>query len=339
MQLFEAVSLKPYNSFGIAVTARYFASFDTVEGLQELLYANKLPVQQRLVLGGGSNVLFTADYNGLVLLNKISGITLVHEDADAYYVRVGAGENWHAFVMDCVRNNRAGVENLSLIPGSVGASPIQNIGAYGVEVKDAVHTVEAWHINDKKLVTFQNHECQFGYRDSIFKRQYRNQLVITHVTFRLLKRPVFHTAYGAIRQELERMGVQALSIGAIAQAVMNIRSSKLPNPQQLGNAGSFFKNPIVPARHCADLMKKYPQLPAYPNADGSCKLAAGWLIEQCGWKGYRKGDAGCYEKQALVLVNYGNATGTEIWQLSQQIAASVAERFGVHLEPEVNLIQ
>lgn len=338
MQICEAISLKAYNSFGIDVTARYFAPFNSLESLQELLYETKLPVHKRLILGGGSNILFTTDFDGLVLHNQIPGIELIGEDAAAYYLRVGAGENWHAFVLDCIGKNRAGVENLSLIPGSVGAGPMQNIGAYGVEIKDVIHQVEAWHIHDRVLVPFDQAACAFGYRESVFKRRFRNQFVITHVTFRLLKQPDFNTAYGAIQQELARMQVSHLSIAAIAQAVINIRMSKLPDPKQIGNAGSFFKNPVVSVSAYAQLQQAFPNMPAYINQDGSCKLAAAWLIEQCGWKGYRKGDAGCHEKQALVLVNYGAATGSEIWDLSQKIAAAVKARFGVVLEPEVNRV-
>lgn len=338
MQISQSISLKPYNSFGIDVKARYFAAFQNLESLQALLYETRLQTQKRLVLGGGSNVLFTTDYDGLVLRNEIPGISLVEADSDAYFVRVGAGVNWHAFVMDCIRNSRSGVENLSLIPGSVGASPMQNIGAYGVEVQDVIHKVEAWHMNDRVLVQFDRKACGFGYRESVFKRQYRNQFVITHVTFRLPRKPVYHTAYGAIQQELANMQVAELSIAAIAQAVIHIRTSKLPDPRVLGNAGSFFKNPVVTAHMHNELQQLFPNMVSFIQSDGTYKLAAGWLIEQCGWKGYRKGDAGCHENQALVLVNYGAARGSEIWELSQEIAASVKARFGVQLEPEVNCI-
>lgn len=338
MQISQSISLKPYNSFGIDVKARYFAAFQNLESLQALLYETRLQTQKRLVLGGGSNVLFTTDYDGLVLRNEIPGISLVEADSDAYFVRVGAGVNWHAFVMDCIRNSRSGVENLSLIPGSVGASPMQNIGAYGVEVQDVIHKVEAWHMNDRVLVQFDRKACGFGYRESVFKRQYRNQFVITHVTFRLPRKPVYHTAYGAIQQELANMQVAELSIAAIAQAVIHIRTSKLPDPRVLGNAGSFFKNPVVTAHMHNELQQLFPNMVSFIQPDGTYKLAAGWLIEQCGWKGYRKGDAGCHENQALVLVNYGAARGSEIWELSQEIAASVKARFGVQLEPEVNCI-
>jgi UDP-N-acetylmuramate dehydrogenase len=240
--------------------------------------------------------------------------------------------------MHCVENGFAGLENLSLIPGNVGASPMQNIGAYGVEVKDVFHQLEAFHLEDRSSKTFSLEECEFGYRESVFKRRYKGQYVITSVTYRLNKTPVYHTSYGAIQQELEKMGVQELSINAISQAVINIRSSKLPDPKTIGNAGSFFKNPYVDKSHFATLQQEYPSIPAFPHNESSVKVPAGWLIEQCGWKGYRKGDAGCYDKQALVLVNYGNAKGEEIYALSEEILQSVKIRFNITLEREVNIL-
>lgn len=339
MQFNEHISLKPFNSFGIDAKARYFTSFDTLERLEEVItHLEKKSISQRMILGGGSNLLFTRDYDGCILKNDLKGISLAGEDEDHYYVKVSAGENWHGFVMYCIHHQYAGLENLSLIPGNAGASPMQNIGAYGVEIKDLFHELEAWHIQDKTLHTFRTPDCAFGYRESVFKRKYRNQFVICNITFRLNKIPTFHTSYGAISEELERMGVQQLSIRAIADAVIHIRSSKLPNPSALGNAGSFFKNPLVTDEQYEDLKKTYPSIPGYAAGDTTTKLAAGWLIEQCGWKGYRKGDAGCYAKQALVLVNYGQATGSEIWQLSEEIIQSVKNRFGIALEREVNIL-
>ncbi|HEX6914262.1 MAG TPA: UDP-N-acetylmuramate dehydrogenase, partial [Chitinophagaceae bacterium] len=249
-----------------------------------------------------------------------------------------AGENWHRFVMYCVENNYAGLENLSLIPGCVGASPMQNIGAYGVEIKDSFHELEALHIQDRQLVRFNAKDCEFGYRESVFKRKYRNQFVILNVTYRLRKQPQFITSYGAVTQELEKMGTKDLSIQAIAQAVMNIRSSKLPDPAKIGNAGSFFKNPTVPASELNRLQQLEPSIPFYNVDDTYVKIPAGWLIEQLGWKGYRKNDAGCHAQQALVLVNYGNATGKEIFNLSEEILNSVKSKFGITLEREVNII-
>jgi UDP-N-acetylmuramate dehydrogenase len=282
--------------------------------------------------------LFTQDFPGIVLKNEIKGITILGEDDDYIYVQAGAGENWHGFVQHSIANNWAGLENLSLIPGNVGASPMQNIGAYGVEIKDTFFELEAWHLKDQAIVKFSNAACDFGYRESIFKKAYRHQFVILNATYRLNKHPNFNTSYGAIEEELKRMGVQELSIQAISQAVINIRSSKLPNPAEIGNAGSFFKNPTVNAVKYASLKAAFPDLVAYPLENGQYKLAAGWLIEQCGLKGYREGDAGIHVKQALVLVNYGHAKGAAIYALSQQVLDKVQAKFGVLLEREVNVI-
>ena len=334
----ENTSLKPYNTFGIETSARYFASFHNIDELKELLEYRVTLTRPKLILGGGSNILFTRNFEGFVLKNEISGIELIKEDQHYTYLKVGAGENWHGFVLHCLHHNYAGVENLSLIPGSVGASPMQNIGAYGVELKDVFHQLEAFHLKDKKLETFSLNDCQFGYRDSVFKRKYKDQFVITGVIFRLHRQPVFHTSYGAINQELEKMGVSELTIQAISQAVINIRTSKLPDWKETGNAGSFFKNPIVNNEKFFQLKNDFPQLVAFSSGDGHTKLAAGWLVEQCGWKGYQNGDAGCYPKQALVLVNYGHATGQEIFELSEKIIQSVKDKFGVRLEREVNII-
>jgi UDP-N-acetylmuramate dehydrogenase len=334
----ENFSLKKYNSFGIAASARYFASFDSVQQLAELLHANKETVHQTMILGGGSNILFTRDFDGVVLKNELAGIEVIKEDADAVYIKAGAGVNWHQFVLYCIEHNYAGVENLSLIPGNVGASPMQNIGAYGVEIKDVFHSLEAFHLQDKKQVEFNLAECEFGYRESVFKGKYRNKFVILNVTYRLGKHPQFNISYGAINQELQNMGVQELSIAAVSQAVINIRRSKLPDPAVIGNAGSFFKNPEVDNDRFNALRERYPAIVGYDLHNGKTKLAAGWMIEQCGWKGYRKGDAGCHSLQALVLVNYGNAKGEEVFALSADIIASVEEKFGVTLQREVNII-
>jgi len=292
-----------------------------------------------LILGGGSNVLFTRDIDGFVLKNEVSGIDLVHEDEEYVYIKAGAGENWHAFVLHCLDRGWAGVENLSLIPGSVGAAPMQNIGAYGVEIRDVFQELEAYDLKEQKVYTFSLNDCEFGYRESVFKRKYRDRFVILNVTFRLRREPVFHTSYGAIREELEKMGVSQLSIRAISQAVINIRSSKLPDPKQIGNAGSFFKNPAVSNEKFESLRAEFPAIVGYPNPGSeTTKLAAGWLIEQCGWKGFRRGDAGCHARQALVLVNYGGASGQEVYDLSEEILLSVERKFGVRLEREVNII-
>jgi len=335
MQVQQNFSLKNYNSFSIDVAAERFAVFNSLNELQHILIRNS--VQPLLILGGGSNMLFTKNVAGLVLKNEVNGIEITGEDADHFYVKAGAGENWHRFVMYCVDNNFAGVENLSLIPGNTGAGPIQNIGAYGVEIKDVFHELEAYDLHGNKQITFGLKDCAFGYRDSIFKSTHKGRFVICTVTFRLNKKPRYNTSYGAIEQELANMGIKELSIRAVSQAVINIRRSKLPDPAEIGNAGSFFKNPEVSSLLFNNLQKKFPAMAGYSLTNGNVKIAAGWMIEQCGWKGYRRGDAGCHAKQALVLVNYGNATGNQIYSLSEDILISVRDKFGVVLEREVNV--
>jgi len=338
LQIQENISLKKFNTFGIDARARYFASFQSIEQLNELLRNPLMQQHSNLVLGGGSNVLFTKDINAVVLKNEIGGIEKTGEDENYYYIRAGAGENWHRFVLHCLGHQYAGVENLALIPGNVGASPMQNIGAYGVEIKDVFHSLEAVQLSDGHKVIFNKDECAFGYRESVFKNTLRNRFIITAVTYRLLKQPSFNISYGAIGQELEKMKVSELSIQAVAEAVMHIRKSKLPDPAVIGNAGSFFKNPEITAAAFESLKTAFPAAVGYPLENGHVKVAAGWLIEQCGWKGYRKGDAGCHEKQALVLVNFGHASGAEIYVLSEEIIKSVHEKFGITLEREVNII-
>lgn len=346
MQIQENRSLKKYNTFGIDVCAKYFTEFNSESQLEEALEFNRQQTTNNklLTLGGGSNILFTKNFDGLVLKNEIKGIEVVNEDEEFIYVKAGAGENWHRFVLYCIKNNFCGVENLSLIPGNIGASPMQNIGAYGVEVKDVFYCLEAYHLQDKKLVTFNLSDCAFGYRESVFKTKYRNQFIITNVTYKLNQQPIFNTSYGAIEQELEKMGITQINVKAISDAVINIRSSKLPNPNEIGNAGSFFKNPEIENSKFQILHSKFPTIVSYNLPNGNVKIAAGWLIEQCGpkngtsWKGFRNGDVGCHGKQALVLVNYGNAKGNEIYTLSTQIVESVKEKFGVELEREVNII-
>jgi UDP-N-acetylmuramate dehydrogenase len=292
---------------------------------------------KKLIIGGGSNLLFTKDVMGLALKNNIKGIQIIKSNNDHVYIKAGAGENWHNLVMHCVENNYAGIENLALIPGNVGASPMQNIGAYGVEIKDVFHELEAYDVKENTIRLFTLEECKFAYRESVFKNIYKDRYVIINVTFRLNKIPVFNTSYGAIKDELERMGVKDLSIKAIAQSVINIRTSKLPDPDKIGNAGSFFKNPVISVALFNSLKIDFPKVPFFPAQECFIKLPAGWLIEQCGWKGYRKGDAGCYSKQALVLVNYGNASGKEIYDLSEEIITSVKNKFNIELEREVNI--
>ena len=335
MHFHKNYSLKNLNSFGINVSAKYFADFKNTTELAEILEAAN---ENKLILGGGSNILFTKNFNGLVLKNEISGIKIIKEEDDHVYIKAGAGVGWHEFVIYCIERNFAGAENLSLIPGSVGASPMQNIGAYGVELKDIFYELEAYDTEGKKIVIFSRSDCEFGYRESIFKTKYRGKFIITAVTFVLNNKPVYNTSYGAIEIELERMGVQSISIKAISDAVINIRQSKLPDPRVIGNAGSFFKNPTVSNLQFNLLKKDFPLIIGYPVGDSETKLAAGWLIEKCGWKGFRKGDAGCHNKQALVLVNYGNATGEEILILSEKIIDSVKLMFNVTLQIEVNIV-
>ncbi len=336
MQIQPNFSLKAYNTFGIDAKARYFSLFSDTEQLQELTTHDARLTN--FILGGGSNILFTKDFDGHVLKNDIRGIAKINEDDEYVYVKVGAGENWHQFVLFCIQNNWQGIENLSLIPGNVGASPMQNIGAYGVEIREVFLELNAFHLQDKAVHKFSLNDCEFGYRESVFKRKYRNQFVILDVTYRLNKIPKYNTSYGAVEKELERMKLSDPSIAAISQAIINIRTSKLPDPAVIGNAGSFFKNPSVSKGKFKDLKSEFQNIVGYENSDGTIKLAAGWLIEECGWKGFRNGDAGCYEKQALVLVNYGEATGREIFDLSEDIKQSVLKKFGVELEREVNII-
>ncbi len=339
MPLLRHADLQPYNTFGIAAKAEAFARFTTADELRGLLAAPELSVMPRLVLGGGSNILFTRDFDGLVLLNEVPGIEVVREDADHVNVKAGAGVVWHDLVLHAVAQGWGGIENLSLIPGKVGAAPMQNIGAYGVELKDAFVSLEALRISDGAIITFGLSECAFGYRESFFKREGKDRFIILNVSFRLTRRDhIIRTAYGDIQGELARMGVTQPTIKDVSAAVIAIRSSKLPDPKVLGNAGSFFKNPVVESTIAERIKLDHPNAPVYPAGEGHSKLAAGWLIEQCGWKGKRLDHCGVHEKQALVLVNHGGATGSEIWDLSDQVMRSVRERFGVELEREVNVV-
>ena len=338
MIIHENYSLKKLNTFGIDAYGRYFMELKNLSEIQEILSERTFSNTPKLILGGGSNLLFTRNFDGLILKNDLQGIEVIKEDDDHYYIKAGAGVGWHDLVMHCIANNYGGLENLSLIPGKVGASPMQNIGAYGVEIKDHFYELEAIHVADKTVRIFNNADCKFGYRESVFKHELKNKYIITSVTYKLLKKPVLNTSYGAIEKELEGMGVKELSIQAISKAVCNIRSGKLPNPAEIGNAGSFFKNPEVVLAQYEFLKTQFPAIVGYDLDNGNVKLAAGWLIEQCGWKGQTFGDAGVHKLQALVLVNYNNAQGNEIYELSQKILDSVKSKFGVLLEREVNII-
>jgi UDP-N-acetylmuramate dehydrogenase len=327
-------SLRGLNTFGIDAKAHAYLPVLDAQTLLAVRSNPDLSTLPRLILGGGSNIVLTKDFNGLVLHLCNRGVEIVGEDETATYVRAAAGENWHAFVQWTLMQGFGGLENLSLIPGSVGASPIQNIGAYGVEIKDRLHSVTAFDFDAGALREMNNPECEFAYRDSIFKHALRDRLVILSVTFKLPKRWHPHTRYADVAQELAARSIAEPTPRDISEAVIAIRTRKLPDPAKVGNAGSFFKNPVVSEKEREALLARYPQLVSYAQADGSYKLAAGWLIDQCGWKGKSIGAAGVYEKQALVLINRGNAKGQEIVGLADAIREDVRQRFGVLLEPE-----
>jgi UDP-N-acetylmuramate dehydrogenase len=338
MDIRQNISLKGLNTFGIDAKAAYFGEFHSVTELQSLIRSQRFQQQEKLILGGGSNLLFTKNFDGIVLHNKITGKEILKQDDDFAYVRAGAGEIWHEFVLFCIEHGLGGLENLSLIPGTVGAAPMQNIGAYGVEIKDSFAYLEAININDGSTHTFDKDGCQFGYRESIFKKEKKGEYIITSVVFRLNKNPQFNISYGAIKTTLDEMGVTDLNIKAISDAVCFIRKSKLPNPAEIGNAGSFFKNPEISEGQYAALKTAYPEIPSFKTSPGMVKVPAGWLNEQCGWKGKVVGQTGVHKNQALVLVNYGKATGAEVKKLSEDIKRSVKEKFGIDLETEVNII-
>lgn len=338
MSISHHVSLKNLNTFGIEAEAKAFAAFENSTDLGEIFADESVNQLPQMILGGGSNLLFTKNYEGLILKNNVRGFACIGEDDNHYYVKAGAGENWHQFVVQCIEKNYAGLENLSLIPGNVGASPMQNIGAYGIEIKDIFESLEAYDLSNGKIVHFSAETCEFGYRESVFKRKFKNQFIILSVTFKLFKNPQLNVSYGAIETELNQLGIKNPGIADVSQAVINIRNSKLPNPAVLGNAGSFFKNPVVSRDILERILSEYPDAPHYPAAGNDVKLAAGWLIEKAGWKGKRVGNCGMHEKQALVLVNYGGATGGEIYDLSTMVLESIKSQFGVELEREVNII-
>lgn len=331
----QNISLKSYNTFGIDVQANQFVEVSNLLELKEVLEFNQEPL---LILGGGSNILLTKNFEGLVLKNNFKGIKVIKETDEDVLLEVGGGEVWHEFVLHCVKNNFSGIENLSLIPGNVGASPMQNIGAYGVEVKDVITGVEAVSLKDFSVRKFTSQECEFGYRTSIFKTTEKGNYFISKVTFRLSKQPNINTSYGAINSELENKGVKAPTIKDVSDAVIAIRKSKLPDPREIGNSGSFFKNPLITKDHLHKIQLEFKDVPNYLQEDGDYKIAAGWLIEQCGWKGKKINNYGVHSKQALVLVNYGGSTGKEIFDLSSEIIQSVENKFNITLEREVNII-
>ncbi len=334
----ENFDLSNYNTMGLKAMAHFFTEIESVSELVEALRFADDKKLKFLVLGGGSNVLFVKDFDGLVILNRIKGIETISEDEDHITLEIGAGENWHKLVLGCVDKGYGGIENLSLIPGTVGAAPIQNIGAYGVELVDVFESLKAYHIEQKKLLTFTKEECGFGYRDSIFKKELKGKAIITSVTLKLSKKPELNFSYSSLKEELEKKEIQNPSIRDISKAVIEVRQSKLPDPKKIGNTGSFFKNPVISVYQYDELKSSYPELPGYPVSERQVKVPAGWLIEQAGWKGKREGDAGVHDKQALVLVNHGNATGEEIWNLANRVIESVQQQFDIRLTPEVNIL-
>lgn len=336
MKILQHISLKPYNTFGIDVTARKLVEVTSVEDLKEVLqksYASDL-----FILGGGSNMLLTRDVEQTVLHINLKGKRVIEEAEHEVLIEAMAGENWHQFVLYCIENDFGGIENLSLIPGNVGTAPIQNIGAYGVEIKDTFESCTALDVQTLELKTFNREECRFGYRDSIFKNEVKGRYIILSVRFRLTKKVhKLNTSYGSIDTFLEEKGIKDPGIKDISDAVINIRQSKLPDPKELGNSGSFFKNPVISKAEFEDLQQRYPGMPFYVLDEEQVKIPAGWLIDRAGFKGYREGDAGVHKKQALVLVNYGEATGQEILALSAKIQERISDMFDIVITPEVNI--
>lgn len=337
MEIKQNVSLQPYNTFGIDVLAKHFVEIKTEQELELLLQQTKNQFPAKMILGGGSNILFTDAVDALIIKNSLRGIKIIKKTEQHTWVQVAAGEVWHEFVLWCIENNLCGVENLSLIPGQVGAAPMQNIGAYGAEVKDVIEQVNAIETETGKKISLTNEQCLFGYRESIFKHALKNKCIITSVVFRLNNFPNFNINYGDIKLMLHEMQVSDLTVKAVSNAVIKIRSSKLPDPKVLGNAGSFFKNPVITSSQFTELKEKFPLMPHYPQPNEKEKIPAGWLIEQCGWKGKQTGNVGAHKTQALVLVNYGGATGSEILEHAHRIQQSVLEKFGIEIFPEVNV--
>ncbi|MEP2687671.1 UDP-N-acetylmuramate dehydrogenase [Maribacter dokdonensis] len=338
MIIYDHFSLKNYNTFGIAATARYFVEVTTIEELQDILENNAYP--RKILIGGGSNMLLTDYIDALFIHVNLKGKQIVSQDDNNVIVKVMAGENWHSMVMWAIDHDFGGLENMSLIPGNTGTAPIQNIGAYGVELKDCFVSCEAVRIEDQQLVTLSKEECQFGYRDSFFKNEGKDKYVITSVTFSFTKKNHnINSGYGAIENQLLKESISNPTIKDISNAVIAIRQSKLPDPKELGNSGSFFKNPIVTKEIFTLFSAKYPEAPFYKVTEDCFKIPAGWLIEQCGFKGKRFGDAGVHKNQALVLVNYDNATGKDILDLAAKIIKEVKRKFGIEISPEVNLIK
>ena len=336
MKIFNQAPLKALNTFGVNATAQYLAHIQNLQDIEALFEWKTKHDLPNLLLGGGSNLLFKSDFEGLVAKIDLQGKDIAHEDEEAVYVSAAGGENWHDFVLWTIEQGFAGLENLSLIPGSVGAAPIQNIGAYGVEISDTFHSLQAINLDNGDIHEFSKELCQFGYRESFFKSQTLDKLLITSVTFRLAKKTEWKVNYAGLR---EALADQPLSAKIISDAVISERLRKLPNPKDIGNAGSFFKNPVLKADEWNTLKESNQQIPGFPQTDpDDIKTSAGWLIDQAGWKGYRKGDAGVSDKHALVLVNHGKASGSELWQVAEDIMTSVEDKFGIRLEPEPRVL-
>jgi UDP-N-acetylmuramate dehydrogenase len=338
MKIIENYPLLNLNTFGLNIKAKYFTSINTVNELIEIKKTNEFKDLELLVLGGGSNILFTKDFDGLVILNNIKGKEIIVQNHHSVFLKIGAGENWHELVMYCVDKGWGGIENLSLIPGNTGTAPMQNIGAYGVEIKETFVELEALEILSGKIVKFNNSDCEFGYRESVFKNKMKNQYIILNITLELKKNPVFNINYGDVKTILENQNIKNPSIKDVSNAIISIRRSKLPDPKKIGNSGSFFKNPIVSLKKLKLIKNKYPKIISYKINENEFKIAAGWMIEIAGWKGKRFNNFGVHEKQALVLVNYGLANGMEIFNLSEKIILDIKNKFGITLEREVNII-
>ncbi len=338
MEIAKNFSLKRFNTFGIDAKAKAFVDITQEEELPEILSLNELKNYSRFILGGGSNVLFTKDYDGLVIKNSIPGIEIISEDKYTVTIEAGSGVNWNDLVTYCVDINLGGIENLALIPGTVGAAPIQNIGAYGEEFSETFLSLDGFYIDSSEKGVFYKKDCKFGYRDSIFKNELKNKFVITKVRLKLSKNPVIKTEYGNVINELEKTGKSDFTIKDVSEAIIKIRKEKLPDPVVIGNAGSFFKNPEIKLKEFNLLKEKYPDIKGYPSDNNNIKLSAAWLIDKAGWKGFRKGETGTHINHALVIVNYGNATGEEILHFAKQIKKSIYDKFDLVLEEEVNII-
>jgi len=338
MQIIKNKSLANLNTFRIDVNAKYFSSINSIQDLQSLCEHSIYSKNELFILGGGSNILLTKDVDSLVIKNDIKGIEILKDDDDTVEIMAGGGENWHEFVMFCVAREYGGIENLSLIPGNIGAAPMQNIGAYGVEIKDTFQYLNAFHIQSGEIHQFNNNDCQFGYRESIFKNKFKGEYIILNIVLKLNKKPRVNSSYGDIEKKLIEWDINNPSIKDISEAVISIRESKLPNPKKIGNSGSFFKNPIINSEQFKTLLDNYPNVVYYKMDNDLFKIAAGWLIDNAGWKGKTFNNYGIHKKQALVLVNYGGASGSDINDLSEKIIDDIHEKYKIKLEKEVNIL-